>query len=148
MDGSPRPPAPALHMTEIITDSEKSPTQAGRWLTPKRMFAGLSLLAALLGAWFVRSLSGLSFAWSYLIALNAVTLVLYGYDRTIARIGWLRIPEAVLHTVTIAGGTPAAFIGQNLFHHKTGKGAFRRTFWLIVAVQLVVFGVWIYFTRE
>ena len=58
------------------------------------------------------------------------------------------VPETVLHTTTFAGGTPGAFIGQNLFHHKTAKGSFRRKFWLIVAVQLIVFAAWIYFTRE
>lgn len=121
-------------------------TTERRWLTLRRAFAGGAILAAVALAWFVRSF-GLPFAWSYLIGINAVTLLLYGYDKSIAKIGWLRVPETVLHTTTFAGGTPAAFIGQNLFRHKTAKGRFRRTFWLIVAVQLAVFAAWIYFTH-
>jgi uncharacterized membrane protein YsdA (DUF1294 family) len=124
------------------------PTPAGIRVTPARLLAVLALLAVVAGASFVRSLLGLSFAWAFLIAVNTVTLFLYGYDKLLARFRWLRIPEAVLHAVTLAGGTPAAFIGQNLFQHKTEKGRFRRAFWLIVLLQLAVFALWIYFTRK
>jgi uncharacterized membrane protein YsdA (DUF1294 family) len=58
------------------------------------------------------------------------------------------VPEFVLHTIAVAGGTPAAFCGQNLFRHKTVKGSFRRVFWLIVVLQLVVFSLWIYLTQR
>jgi uncharacterized membrane protein YsdA (DUF1294 family) len=119
-----------------------------RRLTFKRTIVVAAMIAALAGAWFVRSLLGLSFAWSYLVGVNVVTLFLYGYDKCVAKVGWLRVPEAVLLTTTLAGGTPAAFIGQDLFRHKTSKGSYRRKFWLIVAVQSVVFGLWIYFSRS
>jgi len=124
-----------------------TPAPSRPWrVTVTRAVAVAALLAALALAWFVRSFAGLSFAWSYLIGVNVVTLCLYGYDKCVAKVGWLRVPEAVLLATTLAGGTPAAFIGQDLFHHKTSKSSYRRRFWLIVAGQLVVFGLWIYFS--
>ncbi|MFQ5732422.1 MAG: DUF1294 domain-containing protein [Planctomycetaceae bacterium] len=113
----------------------------------RRVFAAVAILGAVVLAWFIQRF-GLPFAWSYLIAINAVVLSLYGYDKSVAKIGWLRVPEAVLHATTLAGGTPGAFVGQNLFSHKTAKGRFRRTFWLIVFVQVAVFAAWIFFTRD
>lgn len=130
-------------MSQTATQAPARP----RRLTFTRAFAVAAVLAAMGVAWFVRSLLGLSFAWSYLAGVNAVTLILYGYDKCVAKVGWLRVPEAVLLTTTFAGGTPAALIGQDLFRHKTAKGSYRRKFWLIVAAQLVVFGLWIYFSR-
>jgi uncharacterized membrane protein YsdA (DUF1294 family) len=124
-----------------------TPAPSRPWrLTFRRTFAVAALLAALAVAWFIRSLAGLTFAWSYLIGVNVVTLCLYGYDKCVAKVGWLRVSEVVLLTTTFAGGTPAALIGQDLFNHKTSKSSYRRKFWLIVAGQLVVFGLWIYFS--
>jgi uncharacterized membrane protein YsdA (DUF1294 family) len=131
-------------MSQTITHAPAKP----RRLTFIRAFAAVAMLAAIAVAWCVRSLLGLSFAWSYLIGVNAVTLFLYGYDKCVAKVGWLRVPVAVLLTTTFAGGTPAALIGRDLFQHPLSKSGYRRKFWLIVAAQLVVFGLWIYFTRK
>lgn len=109
---------------------------------------GIALVATTLVTYFTWSLSGLPFVWSYLIGINLITFLYYFYDKSVAKVGMLRVPEFVLHLVTCIGGTPAAFLGQNLFRHKTVKGSFRRMFWLIVVGQLIVFGVWIYLTRE
>ena len=85
--------------------------------------------------------------WSALIGVNAATLALYGYDKAIAGGPRLRVPERVLHLLAFLGGTPAAFIAQGLFRHKTVKVSFRRTFWLIVLFQLALAGTWFWCWR-
>jgi uncharacterized membrane protein YsdA (DUF1294 family) len=69
-------------------------------------------------------------------------LLLYGYDKAAAGRG-RRVPELVLHGAELLGGTPAAFVAQQLFRHKTQKTSFQVRFWIIVAVQaVVVFLIW------
>ena len=77
--------------------------------------------------------------WSYLIAINFTTFLLYFYDKKAALSEWRRVPEAVLHALTFLGGTPFAFFAQRLFRHKTIKGSFRIVFWLIFLIQIVLF---------
>ena len=81
-----------------------------------------------------------SWLWAWLTGINVATFVLYGYDKAVAG-GGRRVPETVLHGAELLGGTPAAFVAQRLFHHKTVKGSYQRRFWLIVAVQVVVVGI-------
>jgi len=85
----------------------------------------------------------LSWLWAYLIGINLATFALYGYDKAIAGGSATRVPERVLHGAELAGGTPAAFIAQRLFHHKTQKSSFQVRFWIIVGIQAaVVFLLW------
>lgn len=73
--------------------------------------------------------------WAYLVAMSFTTAVLYGHDKLAARAKWLRIPERVLHTFALVGGSPGALLAQHLFHHKTSKRSFRVVFWTITALQ-------------
>jgi uncharacterized membrane protein YsdA (DUF1294 family) len=76
-------------------------------------------------------------AWMGALAgVNLATLLLYGYDKAVSGGTKLRVPENVLHLLAFVGGSPAALISQMIFRHKTVKPSFRRTFWLIVALQL------------
>ncbi|RJP24733.1 MAG: DUF1294 domain-containing protein [Candidatus Omnitrophota bacterium] len=82
---------------------------------------------------------------SYLAGVNLSTMIFYAYDKCIAASDLMRIPEHVLHILTFAGGTPAALLGQKLFHHKTIKKSFRIQFWIVVVTQAIVIGLWFYF---
>jgi uncharacterized membrane protein YsdA (DUF1294 family) len=86
---------------------------------------------------------GIWWLWSYLVAINAATFLLYGYDKAIAGGDQTRVPERVLHLAELFGGTPAAFVAQRVFHHKTQKSSFQLRFWLIVVVQIAaVAAIW------
>lgn len=86
---------------------------------------------------------GLSPLYAGLIGVNAITLLLYGYDKRQARTGGLRIPEVVLHLVALLGGSPAALVGQELFRHKTRKLAFRLVLLGIFLLQAgAIYGYW------
>lgn len=74
--------------------------------------------------------------WIYLITLTLITFVFYGYDKYQAINQNSRIPEIVLHLLTLAGGTAGAIAGQLLFRHKTKKLSFRMVFIIIMVVQI------------
>ena len=79
--------------------------------------------------------------WAGAIAgVNLATVLLYGYDKAVSGGTKLRVPENVLHLLAFLGGSPAALLSQAMFRHKTVKPSFRRTFWLIVALQLSAAG--------
>jgi len=83
-------------------------------------------LLAILGAWIV--------------SVNIASFGYYGYDKRRARIGSNRVPEFVLHSLTVLGGSIGSWIGMRYFRHKTIKGPFRFVFWTIVAFQIILIG--------
>lgn len=105
---------------------------------------GLAAAAALTAG--IGLVVGVGWLVAWLIAVNVLTLVVYGFDKSRAKGPSLRIPERTLHVLALLGGTPAAFVGQRLFHHKSSKSSFQRVFWLIVGLQ-IVFVVWYFAIR-
>ena len=114
---------------------------------PKRTFffivtllvAGLSVLLWRLG---------LPVLYAYLIGVNVVTLLLYGYDKRQAIVGGGRVPEAVLHIAALIGGSGGALLAQMLFRHKTRKLKFKLVFVGIVVLQLLSVGTyWLFRIR-
>ena len=60
----------------------------------------------------------------YLILINLVTWAVYGLDKWKARRDAWRVPERVLLTLTLLGGSLGALAAMFLFHHKTRKPKF------------------------
>ena len=60
------------------------------------------------------------------------------YDKFTSIFSWLRVPEAILHLLAVLGGTPMAFVAQNLFSHKTSKESFQNTFKKIIFFQVLI----------
>jgi len=77
----------------------------------------------------------------YLLVINTLTFLTYGYDKTAAVKNHRRIPENKLHLMELIGGSPAAMIAQLVFRHKTKKGSFQIVFWAIVVVQVFMVGM-------
>ena len=57
----------------------------------------------------------------YLMAVNFITFLLYGDDKSRARRHAWRIPEKVLMGAAVIGGSIGALFGMSIFHHKTRK---------------------------
>src|SRR5437868_10681114 len=74
-------------------------------------------------------------AGCWLVAVNLVAFGYYGFDKHRARGLASRVPETVLHGLTVLGGSGGALAGMRTFRHKTLKAGFRVLFWLIVAAQ-------------
>ena len=60
----------------------------------------------------------------WLILVNLVAFILYGYDKSCAKKNARRIPERTLLLWAWLGGSIGAFLGMKLFHHKTLKAKF------------------------
>ena len=60
-----------------------------------------------------------------LIFINIITFFVYGLDKLKAVNHWWRIPEAVLLGLAMAGGSVGAYLGMQVFRHKTLKPLFR-----------------------
>jgi uncharacterized membrane protein YsdA (DUF1294 family) len=116
-------------------------TKPAAWRSPKIIFALIALVAILiLGAllfWF----TGWSLFWIWLLVVNLVTFVLYGFDKAQAKWNRLRVPEIVLHGLALAGGFLGGWAGRAMFHHKTQKGIFT----LVLVVSTVIYSILIFY---
>ncbi|WP_424831636.1 DUF1294 domain-containing protein [Ruegeria sp.] len=65
----------------------------------------------------------------YLWAINALTLLAFGWDKARARRRRRRIPERRLLWLAALGGSPGALLGRWMFKHKTRKRGF--SVWLM-----------------
>jgi uncharacterized membrane protein YsdA (DUF1294 family) len=99
-------------------------------LRPIGVFLGCSL-----GLCVLACALGLSVPRAWLAGVNAVTFLAYGLDKRWARAGELRVPEATLHVLALAGGSPAALAAQACFRHKTRDRRFRWVFFGILLAQ-------------
>src|SRR5207237_4609380 len=116
-------------------------------MSPERRHVVASTLLCLLGAvaffWLTKGRN----TWPvwlgcWLVSVNAVTFAYYGFDKKRARGDGRRVPELVLHGLSVAGGSPSAYLAMRVFRHKTIKGKFRILFWCIVVVQTLLV-VWL-----
>jgi uncharacterized membrane protein YsdA (DUF1294 family) len=85
--------------------------------------------------WFKDPWRWWAFLGSWLVAINVWALFYYGADKFQARRQGRRVPEPVLHSLAVAGGSPGAYVAMKVFRHKTLKGEFRLVFWFIVILQ-------------
>ena len=82
--------------------------------------------------------AGIPWFYAYLVGINLCTFFFYVYDKAVSGRDRVRIPEITLHLLALLGGTPFAFLGQQIFHHKTKKSAFLTPFYLIAALQCML----------
>ena len=77
-----------------------------------------------------------------LVAVNLVSLTLYGLDKLKAKKGLWRIRESTLLLIAALGGSVGALLGMEVFRHKTKHWQFK----VLVPVFLVLhiaFAVWL-----
>ena len=106
-------------------------------------FAAIPLFLSFLLALLLWQGLGLDPLLAWIIAVSLAAFLTYGYDKSIARSGRMRIPERALLLLAAAGGTIGAYLGMRFFHHKTLKGSFRRRFWLIAGLQAALVGFYL-----
>ena len=110
---------------------------------PYALFAALAVVACwlvFLAAAYMSLDSVVVAVWvgSLLVAVNLVTFIFFGYDKSIAGRPVYRVPESVLLWLALCGGSPAAGIAQLLFRHKTRKRAFRLAYIAILLAQIAI----------
>lgn len=67
--------------------------------------------------------------------LSLATFVAYWRDKQAAEQGRWRVPEAMLHFFSMAGGWPGALLAQCFLRHKSSKKSFRIIFYLTVLIN-------------
>ena len=72
----------------------------------------------------------------YLIAINIITLLVYGIDKLKAKKNKWRIPESTLLLLAVIGGSIGAWLGMKVWHHKTMHKKFKYGVPLIIAIQI------------
>ena len=85
----------------------------------------------------------MTFAYLFLILINAVSFLLMHVDKQKARRNRWRISEATLFTIAAAGGSLGILLGMYAFRHKTKHVSFTAGIPAIMAVQIVI-GVILY----
>lgn len=73
----------------------------------------------------------------YLIAINILSFVLMGLDKSKARRGAWRVPEKTLFLAAVVGGSAGAIAGMYVFRHKTKHLRFVIGLPVILLLQLL-----------
>lgn len=76
----------------------------------------------------------------YLLAINIVSLIIFGIDKLQAIRKKERIPEKILEMLIIIGGCFGSFLGMFLFHHKIRKIKFL----IIISFSMIVWSILLY----
>lgn len=75
---------------------------------------------------------------AYLLIINLVTFVMYGIDKYKAKKSKWRIPEATLLWLAALGGSIGAWMGMQVWHHKTLHKKFKYGVPAILALQMAL----------
>lgn len=73
--------------------------------------------------------------------MSLLTFIVYSDDKEKAGTGSWRTPESTLHCLELFGGWPGALAAQWHLPHKNRKHSFQVLFWMIVMINMVLFGV-------
>ena len=75
----------------------------------------------------------------YIITINIISFLTYGFDKYAAIKNKQRIPEKVLILLSIVGGSIGSILGMIIFHHKTKKVKFITLNPLILIIQVILY---------
>ena len=76
----------------------------------------------------------------YLAVINVATFFTFGLDKLKAKHAKWRIREAALLTLAVLGGSIGAWLGMQVWHHKTMHKKFKYGIPAIIIAQLLVIG--------
>ena len=82
----------------------------------------------------------------YLVTINVATFLVYGLDKWKAKQSKWRVREAALLLLAVLGGSIGAWLGMQVWHHKTLHKKFRYGVPLIIIAQIAVV-IWILSNR-
>ena len=74
----------------------------------------------------------------YLLAINAVTFIVYGIDKYKAKKAKWRISEATLLLLAVLGGSIGAWMGMKVWRHKTMHKKFKYGIPAILMIQIAL----------
>jgi uncharacterized membrane protein YsdA (DUF1294 family) len=109
--------------------------------SPKQTFSLVAIGAVLLLGAVLSFFTRWNPIWIWLAAINLATFIMYGYDKSEAKSGGLRVPEVVLHGLALAGGFLGGWMGRYYFRHKTRKPVFT----VVLIISTIIWLLVLYF---
>ena len=79
----------------------------------------------------------------YIIIWNFIVCLIYGIDKLKAIKGGWRISEKTLILLAFLMGGLGAYMGMNVFHHKTKKVKFRILVPVTIVLNIVFYLLWV-----
>ncbi|MDB5893793.1 MAG: cold-shock DNA-binding domain [Rhodoferax sp.] len=129
--------ATAVEFVRTSRPTRKSrPASQARGMLPRLLLLPAFLLVYAFVAW--RWSVGPWVGPAYLV-MSLVTFIAYAIDRSAARQGRWRTPEARLHWLALACGWPGALLAQQWLRHKSSKREFQVVFWATVLINVAGF---------
>ena len=74
----------------------------------------------------------------YLIVINTLSFLIYGYDKFMAKNKKRRVSEFSLLLLGGLGGIVGGIVGMYFFKHKTNKFSFLLIFYTVVVIEVVI----------
>jgi len=105
---------------------------------------GSVLLATALVLVLRAHLPGMGVLAAWLMAINVVALLVYCLDKLLATRQAVRVPEALLYALALAGGAVGAWLGMTLARHKTSKRSFQVTLVSLLLLEGLLIGAWLF----
>ena len=80
----------------------------------------------------------------YLAVINVATFITFGIDKLKAKHAKWRINETQLLALAVLGGSIGAWLGMQVWHHKTKHKKFKYGIPAIIIVQLAIIGYFLF----
>ena len=90
----------------------------------------------------------MKYFYLYLLAVNLAAFLVFGWDKLMAKLEKRRIPERTLFLLAGVGGSVGAWLGMQIFRHKTKHTSFVVGIPAILVAQMAaIAAVWYFLVR-
>ena len=128
-----RDPKGRLQGVNVAVSGDKAPRASSPEPGAKSLLLAATLIVFISAAVIVGRLPVLVF-WLYSVG-SGITFLVYGWDKSSARLNRWRTPESTLHLLSLLGGWPGALVAQKYLRHKSSKQSFQTAFWATVVLN-------------
>lgn len=107
------------------------------------IFGALAALALVAIYLILQYTTSWAWYWCQVVGASVAAFVFYGVDKGLAKANTKRVPEVVLHLLSLLGGFVGALLGMFVFHHKSNYRA-HPLFLPTILVSAILWGYIIY----
>jgi len=134
-----QPPKP---LTAHRPQSAQPARRRSGYISPYLLYGAITFLSAIILTLILAVVVFPNWNWVFiwLIVINLITFLVYGYDKLISPTETVRVPEMILVFAVLAGAFVGGLLARMRFRHKTRKLSFRLKFWIaeIICITWVV----------
>ncbi len=130
------------HSKEKIRSANRRAQSIPESISPLRILLPMLFWMALIG-WGVMEKRIPPWAIGVGAIFNLVTFSVYAHDKYAAQNGRWRVNENTLHSLSLIGGWPGAWLAQQTMRHKSRKVSFRTSYWMTVVAHFALLLGWL-----